>query len=152
LFLVVLSIRIVAGRFGRGLGFSGRDRMTLRGPQHTRALTVEAWVRPERRTGTIVAQGSAWALTPTAVTLRGRSVRGALATGRWTHLALTYDGKTIRRYVNGYAAGSRAYAGTLRGSRTLRLGQGFRGRLDELRIYDRALSAAEIRADLARPL
>ena len=48
------------------------------------------------------------------------------------------------------AAGTRAYTGTLRGSRTLRLGDGFRGRLDELRIYDRALTAAQIQADMKR--
>jgi hypothetical protein len=146
------SKRSVAGRFGRALAFTGREWQTLRGPKHARALTVEAWVRPERRTGTIVEQGTAWALTPAAVTLRGRSVRGSLKLGRWTHLALTYDGRTIRRYVDGYAAGTRAYTGTLRGSRTLRLGDGFRGRLDELRIYDRALSSAQIKADMAKAI
>jgi hypothetical protein len=31
----------------------------------------------------------------------------------------------------------------------VRLGARFRGRLDELRIYDRALTAVEIRSDLA---
>ena len=62
---------------------------------------------------------------------------------------MTYDGATIRRYVDGRPAGTRSHSGPLRGSRTLRLGEGFRGRLDELRIYDRALSAAELRADMA---
>ena len=142
--------RSVAGRFGRALAFAGRDSLALRGPKLSRALTVEAWVRPDRRTGTIVEQGTAWSLSPVAVVVRGRSARGPLKLGRWSHLALTYDGITIRRYVDGRLAGTRAYTGALGGSRTLHLGERFRGRLDELRIYDRALTAAQIQADMTR--
>ncbi len=54
--------------------------------------------------------------------------------------------------MNGRAAGTRAGTGGLVNTgRSLRLGEGFRGRLDELRIYDRALTAAELRADMAAP-
>ena len=114
----------------------------------SRALTVEAWVRPEARDGH---DRRAERLGPDA----GRGLRrtadgpgGALKLRRWSHLALTYDGRTIRRYVDGRPAGTRAYSGTLGGGSTLRIGDGFRGRLDELRLYDRALTAAEIRADM----
>ena len=54
--------------------------------------------------------------------------------------------------MNGRAAGTRARTGGLGNTgRSLRLGEGFRGRLDELRIYDRVLTAAELRADMAAP-
>jgi hypothetical protein len=141
------SRRSVAGRFGRALAFDGRKPLALRASRPSRALTVEAWVRPESRKGTIAAQ-SAWALTPVDVSVNRRPARGAIALRRWSHLALTYDGRTIRRYVDGRPAGTRAYSGTLGGGSTVRVGDGYRGRLDELRLYDRALSAAEIRADM----
>ena len=104
-------------------------------------------MRPEARAGTIAAQ-SAWTLTPVEVAVNRRAARGALKLRRWSHLALTFDGRTIRRYVDGRPAGTRAYSGTLGGGSTLRIGKGYRGRLDELRLYDRTLTAAEIRADM----
>ena len=61
---------------------------------------------------------------------------------------MTYDGATIRRYVNGRPAGTRGHSGAAARQPHAAAGEGFRGRLDELRIYDRALSAAEIRADM----
>jgi hypothetical protein len=125
------------------LKFNGRNRTTLRVPRLANAITVEARVRPQRRGGT-VARGRAWRLDLSSVTVGRRTVRGtAPKLGRWTHLAFTYDGRTIRRYVNGRLRGRRAQSGALGGG-SVRLGQGFRGRLDELRIYDRALTATEI--------
>jgi hypothetical protein len=142
--------RSVAGRFGRALAFNGRQSLALRATRPRAALTVGAWVRPEGRTGTVAAQGT-WSLTPREVTVNRRAARGTLTLRRWSHLALVYDGKTIRRYVDGRPAGTRAYAGALGGGSTLRIGDGYRGRLDELRLYDRALTAAEIGADMRRP-
>jgi hypothetical protein len=77
----------------------------------------------------------------------------------WTHLAATHDGTTLRLYVNGVQVGSRAVSGALLTSTgVLRIGgnsiwgEFFQGRIDELRIYNRALSAAEIQADMTRPI
>ncbi|MGZ8688373.1 MAG: LamG domain-containing protein, partial [Gaiellaceae bacterium] len=68
----------------------------------------------------------------------------------------TYDGATLRMFVNGVQVASRAHAGTMTPSTgVLRIGgtnvasEWFAGRIDDLRIYARALSASEIQLDMA---
>jgi hypothetical protein len=79
------------------------------------------------------------------------------ALNAWTHFATTYDGTTIRLYVGGVQVATRAQTGSLlAGTQPLRFGgtavwaEWFQGRLDEIRVYDRALTAAQIQADMAR--
>jgi hypothetical protein len=72
----------------------------------------------------------------------------------WVHVALTYDGSTLKGYINGVSIGSVSASGTF-GSSTnnFRIGEQTAGvnpssaTIDEVRIYNRALSAAEIQAD-----
>jgi hypothetical protein len=72
----------------------------------------------------------------------------------WAHVAITYDGATARIYLNGMQVGSGAF--TLGPMTTATIGLGckeggstsstevFSGDLDDARIYDRALSAADV--------
>jgi hydrogenase maturation factor HypE len=83
----------------------------------------------------------------------------AVALNTWTHLAVSYDGTTLRLYVNGVEVGSRAVASPLLTSTgVLRLGgnsvwgEFFQGRIDEVRLYNRALGPAEIQADMNAPV
>jgi hypothetical protein len=71
----------------------------------------------------------------------------------WYHLAMTYDGFTMKSYVNGINDGSKVVTSKIRGSNTpLRIGlyepttapARFPGQIDEVRIYSRALSEVEI--------
>ena len=83
----------------------------------------------------------------------------ALAANTWTHLAGTYDGATMRLYVNGVQVASRAQTGAIATSTNpLQIGgdsiygQYFAGQIDEIRVYNRALSAAEVQSDMNTPL
>jgi hypothetical protein len=77
--------------------------------------------------------------------------------GSWIHVAATYDGTTSRIYINGVENISASYGpiniGTTSGNLVIgALGsiQRFNGALDDIRLYGRALSAAEI-THLANP-
>jgi hypothetical protein len=79
----------------------------------------------------------------------------ALATNSWTHVAATYDGGALRLFVNGTQVSSVAQNGSIATSANpLQIGgdgiygQYFQGAIDEVRIYNRALSQAEIQADM----
>ncbi len=81
---------------------------------------------------------------------------GVLPENAWTHLAIVVDRKAFmtRYYLNGASAGEKplppAFTGALDmagKSFTTGIWQTFVGLLDELRIYKRALTEAEIRAD-----
>jgi hypothetical protein len=135
-------------------------------------MTVEGWVYPTRKGGwravavKETARGLAWGLYASGA--RGRP-SGHVSTAselwaaartrprlrRWTHLAVTYDGAEIRTYVNGRLAATREQFGPLQVSaQPLRFGgdavwpEWFAGRLDEIRVYDGALTASQIRADM----
>ena len=77
----------------------------------------------------------------------------------WTHLAVTYDASVLRLYVNGAASGTAVVAGTIPASTgVLRIGgnsvwaEWFAGQIDEVRVYNRALTQSEIQADMATAL
>jgi hypothetical protein len=77
-----------------------------------------------------------------------------LPANTWSHLAMTWDGLTIRVYVNGAQVASGALAGlAVPSASPLRIGgnsvwgEWFAGLIDEVRVYNRALTAAEIAGD-----
>jgi hypothetical protein len=86
------------------------------------------------------------------------SVR-SIPANQWTHVAATYDGSTMKVYVNGQLDGQKAFPyGIFPGTNDLAIGAivggvpagqylySFAGQIDEPVIYDRALSEAEIQA------
>ncbi|HYE08175.1 MAG TPA: LamG-like jellyroll fold domain-containing protein, partial [Planctomycetota bacterium] len=77
-----------------------------------------------------------------------------LAGTGWRHVAFTYDGATITLYRSGLASTPKAYASPINAStRALAIGTNnttspseyFVGQIDDVRIYSRALTGAEIR-------
>jgi Concanavalin A-like lectin/glucanases superfamily/Domain of unknown function (DUF1929)/Bacterial Ig domain/Kelch motif len=83
----------------------------------------------------------------------------ALPLNTWSHLAATYSGSTLSLYVNGALVASQAFTGSIITSTSaLRIGgngvwnEYFTGRIDEVRIYNRALTLAEIQTDINTPV
>ena len=79
-----------------------------------------------------------------------------VALNAWTHLAVTYNGSNLRMYVGGVQVASQGASGNIATSGdSLRIGgnniwgEFFQGLIDEVRVYNRALSAGEIQADMA---
>ena len=83
----------------------------------------------------------------------------ALPANGWSHLTETYDGAALRLYVNGTQVASTAHTGTIASSTNpLQIGgdsiygQFFAGLIDEVRVYNVALTPAQIQADQATPV
>jgi hypothetical protein len=170
------SVQVVKGRHGNAFKFDGHSFITI--PDRptfdlTQGMTLEAWVNPSALWGwrTVLLKetsgGLAYALYANdnapnpAVTVntgaRDQSASGSsgLPLNAWTHLAATYDGSTLQLFVNGVLANSRPLSGALLTSDgALRIGgnsvwgEYFEGLIDDVRVYDRALTAAEIQADM----
>ena len=165
-----------AGKFGSALVFNGTSALVTianaASLQLTTGMTLEAWVNPSTVTSAwrdVIYKGndnyyleasSDSASRPGAgATLGTIYGTAALAANTWTHLAVTYDGAALRLYVNGVLVSSLAVTGTLPTSTNpLQLGgdsiygQFFQGMIDEVRIYNRALTPAEIQSDIATPV
>jgi large repetitive protein len=138
----------------------------------TEAITLAAWVKPEK-VGTqyiikkaIISNTDGYELS---LSSNGKAFvrfnQSAVSAYRvdstdpypvsglkWVHLAATYDGATIRIYVDGVQNNSAPADFTI-ANNSLPLAVGaesngatkFQGAMDEVRVYNRALSAAEIR-------
>jgi hypothetical protein len=85
----------------------------------------------------------------------GLASPSALAANQWSHVALTYDNVRMRLYVNGVQASERTVTGAIATSTAaLRFGgnsiwsEFFQGQIDEIRLHNRALSLAEVQADM----
>jgi hypothetical protein len=170
-----------AGKFGGALSFNGSSSWVTVADANdldlSSALTLEAWVKPsalgsawrtvlfKERTGGMMYSlyanqdtgrpvGQVWLGSE-----RNAVGSAGLALNSWSHLASTYDDATLRLYVNGVLVSSQATSGTLSASSgVLRIGgngvwpEWFAGLIDEVRVYNRALSAGEIQTDMNAPV
>jgi len=134
----------------------------------TNAVTVAAWIKVNafaKTWQTIVAKGdSSWRLSRNSDTnnvhwrCNGPSpdlrVNGDVNVndGQWHHVAGTYDGAVARLYVDGVDDGSVLTSGAISknvyrvyiGANAQRTGREWNGLIDDVRIYSRALSEAEV--------
>ena len=166
-----------SGRFGSALSFNGTNSLVTI-PESASldlksALTLEAWVKPtaapsgfqailfkEMPTDTAYyLYRSGFSAAPVGGVYIGGEQTATATTGltvnSWSHLALTYNGTVEQLYVNGALVASRNQTGTVQTSTgVLHIGgdsvwgEYFLGLIDEVRIYNRALSAGEIQTDM----
>ena len=169
-----------SGKYGNALTFNGTSALVTinNAPslQLTSAMTLEAWVYPTTVNSTwrdVIYKGndnyylegtSSNSAHPVAGAILGGVYAeaigpNALTANTWAHLAATYDGATMRLYVNGGQVASRAQTGAIATSTNpLQIGgdtfygQYFAGLIDEVRIYNQALSVAEIQSDMNTPV
>ena len=178
------------GRVGGGFGLDGGndlevphaaavdpERFTLEGwvylpPDFAAATTAAPWIvcknLHEETAGnfglTISRRGVPRAVLNIDGGRRGRSgveASAPLAVEAWSHLAMSYDGDTLRMFVNGRPAGETRIGRPRRpgtgafvvGRRADNSGDGyhFRGAIDELRVYDRPLDPEQIRRRFEQP-
>lgn len=172
-----------AGEVGYGFLFNGAtarivvpDAPTLR---LTNALTVEAWVNPrsysgfargilQKWGGVLDQRNYSFDINPDGrgyiiVSSDGGFVNvlqlfgtSTVTLNQWTHLAATYDGTTLRYFVNGRLENSAAWTqgmfagtspviiGAAFGNTTNSVMSHFDGQIDEATIYNRALTPTEI--------
>jgi glucose/arabinose dehydrogenase/PKD repeat protein len=168
------------GKYGNALSFDGvNDWVTVADHNSldlTTGLTMSAWVFPTATTGVrdiLIKEGSNvdiynlyarnGAGRPESNVFVGglnRVAEGApLPANTWTHVAGTYDGAVLRLFINGVQAASQSIAGAISVSTgPLRIGgnsiwgEFFQGRIDDVRIYNRALTQGEIQSDMNTPL
>jgi hypothetical protein len=168
-----------SGHFGKALSFGPNALVSINNSASidlTSGMTVEAWVYPTSVNGwmnvvyksgssavSYVLQGST---SPSNLASLGGSFSASnlsasspLPVNTWSHLAGTYDGTSMNLYLNGLLVASRPQTGAIDSSAgTLSIGgnpvygENWTGLIDEVRIYNRALSQSEIHADINIPL
>jgi alpha-tubulin suppressor-like RCC1 family protein len=165
-----------SGKFDAALTFDGMDDRAdvpdANALDLSTDLTAEGWVYADAssQTRTLLAKeetgGIVYGLFLTSAskvelrvkaggTLRSVTSVTSISASTWTHVAGTYDGSYLRVWINGLEENSLAATGSIAVSdQPLRIGgdtvlnQPFSGRIDEVRIYSRALIASEIVADM----
>ena len=176
---IIGGVKRIKGEYGSALDFNGKDGYVNCGKGRSlniaSAGTVMVWARAGTPQGGLVC----WSLDHTYPGARllltvdtyhggantigcvsdgkkadGYRGFGSLPKGKWTHLAYTFDGKTISTYRDGLptATNQQRILPLIKGvdlwiGRCLGFGQQyFHGALDEVRIYSRVLTADEILA------
>lgn len=152
------------GKYGQGAGFNGStSKISIGGITITGNLTFAGWIN-------ITSFPGATAMLLAAATngvqffidnvgklnlaKNGTAVIGtstsSVGTGRRRHVAVTYDGTTARFYIDGIPDGTGSSAQTFSVAVT-RIGVDnpdssfFNGSIDDLAIFDRVLTEAEIK-------
>lgn len=127
-------------------------------------VTLTSWINPTTNvtSRSMVVKDTAYRMTTNASSqlvcevyssgawLTAATGSTALTAGSWQHVACVYDGTRINAFVNGVLNGTSIVSGSINDSgAALEFGRNintnyFNGALDEVRVYNRALSAQEV--------
>ncbi len=156
------------GKVGQAFSFDGIDGFVEIPTMNLgRAFSVELWMYPLGGSGHLVSNSSSSSNYGALVfdTLYGNhisyvqggrvwvsSAGGSVPSNTWSHIALTYDGDLSRLYINGTLRSTSSpylmiFNNSLRlGYSVNNAGSHFKGLMDEVTLYDRALSLDEVQA------
>ncbi|QQR77584.1 MAG: fibronectin type III domain-containing protein [Candidatus Moraniibacteriota bacterium] len=169
-----------SGKTGSGISFSGNANSYVSIPNEsdfdfTNNFTVSLWMKTASfgsAWAALVSKGdSSWSLTryastntldfnsfsPSANDLQGTA---NVANDAWHHVAIVYDGTTKKLYVDGNIDAQASFTQTLSTNNfPVRIGGNaeytsgaFNGSVDDVRIYNKALTQTEIQTDMNTPL
>jgi hypothetical protein len=163
----------VTGKYGNALQFDGsQNYVQIPDSQSLKPtnITITAWINPTSVSGDTIyskdfpvctlrySEGSPSSPYPTFIlTILGTQYEivssMAITYGAWNYIAATFDGTTMNLYVNGQLAATATHAGSIGWDTAVATiaknswgGYGA-GIIDEVQIYNRALSATEIQAN-----
>ncbi|MEA2037850.1 MAG: LamG domain-containing protein, partial [Nanoarchaeota archaeon] len=154
---------------GHALEFDGNDHVDCGEGEsfdNLNELTMEFWAKPANHNSYMIVLGTSegWAGPgfnfyfrgpgsqgqQFAFNINGSAIRyGTFEDDKWYHVIGTYDGSRMRLYIDGQYRTFISKSGTIVNSAPLTIGDipemdNFNGTIDEIRIYDRALSDAEV--------
>jgi hypothetical protein len=161
------------GKYGQALNFPGNGFVTLGDLDLAGSFTVMAWMQTrslytdtcgslimkaldygfelcDGQLSAKIASGANWSATVAeAFTSADLNV--------WKHVAMTYDGTTLRFYIDGVLINSATGAHTTNNTALLvgrwtPAAEYWNGLIDDVRLYSRALAALEIQLDAATPV
>ncbi len=159
---------IVGDRLDTAVSFDGIDDHVAIAPTDALApkegLTLEAWVKADMFRGSMIQRNNSYELRPQGsgnvlfrVWIDGtmQSLAAGIETvspGDVHHLVATYDGASMKIYVDGSLVASRPQTGSISHDdstplyigRNVRMDTYFRGIIDEVSIYSEALSAEAV--------
>jgi hypothetical protein len=163
----------VAGRVGQALNFTGAGVANLGDLDSPGSFTLMAWMQTRSlysgTCGSLVMKAFDYGFEICGANLWARIASGGSWSAQlslpmtsadlntWKHVAMSYDGTTLRLYVGGVLVGSAAGAHTTTNNpllfgRWTPASEYWNGLIDEVRLYSRVLSQAEIQADFGVPV
>lgn len=173
---LINTVWTTTAKYGKALTFNGTSSYVnipdANSLDLTTGMTLEAWIRPTSNNNwrTVIMKERPSNLTYMLYSSNGSQAQGEItntsgvssivttakpANNTWTHLAVTFDGANLRLYSNGVLKSTKATTAPMVASAMpLKIGgnaiwgEYFAGQIDEVRVYNRALSAAEITTDM----
>jgi regulation of enolase protein 1 (concanavalin A-like superfamily) len=166
---VITNATWATGRYGKALSFAGNGQVNFGDFDLTGSFTIMAWLQTRSlytsSCGSFVMKVHDYGFEICGGQLYGEVGANGVWTGRviktltsadlnvWKHVALTYDGTTVRMYVDGVLVSSSAGAHTTTANPLLvgqwmPAGEYLDGMADEVRLYSRTLTQSEIQTNM----
>ncbi len=141
------------------LNFTGAETLQLTCPftETQRKLTLDWWMRPTEYQGSVSIRSTQGNLSSSVdntgmltLLLGSRSVtsdEGYIVRGEWHHYAVAYGAGTVKFYRDGqlFSTSSTKWPTVFPALETITVGEGFKGQLDEVRLWASTLSAEKVK-------